>query len=432
MRHASAPLARITLVVLALSVPLGAQDARPVADTDTPSENSSAAVTDWPVWRGRNHDGVSAEKGWLAAWPKEGPRQLWKAELGSGYSSVTVSAGMAYGMGAFKGQDTVFCLNAETGELIWKHSHPCTVPEGYPGTRSTPTVDGKVVYTLSMDGQAFCLDAISGKVVWSRDLAKELGLDLPRHKFATSAVREEDLLLLNMGTGGLALDRKTGNPVWKSGGDSSYSSAVPFTLAGKRCAALFAWGQLLILEPATGRKVASFDWVTNYHENIADPLVTSEGIFITSDYGRGCAMVRLGEGGAAAVWQNKNLSSYFASPVLVGDCIYGLNVSGWMKDDLVCLSVKDGSVKWRQKDIAAGGLMAADGKLIVLSRSGELIVVQASPAAYTEIARAKVLSTGECSTAPVLSDGRIYVRNIKGTLVCLDVREKPTQQEAGK
>jgi outer membrane protein assembly factor BamB len=397
------------------------------ADVTKPPDTGAVAIAiapQWLNWRGTNHDGISTEKGWLTAWPKEGPRQLWKTELGTGYSSVAVSGARVYTMGNRRGQDTVFCLSADTGEVVWKHSYPCAVEDNYPGTRSTPTVDGKVVYTLSMGGQAFCLDALSGQVVWSKDLKKELGLDLPRHKFASSAIVEGGLLLLNMGTGGLALDKKTGNAVWKSSGDSSYSSPVPFTLGGRRCAALFAFAQLLVLDPANGKKIASYDWVTEYHENVADPIVMGDKIFITSDYGRGCALVRVGESGAAAVWENKNLSSYFISPVLVGDCIYGFNVSGWEKADLVCLSVKDGSVKWKQKDMMSGGLMAADGKLIILSRTGDLILVEASPSAYTEIARAKVFAKGDCSTAPVLCDGRIYARNIKGTLLCLDVRKK--------
>jgi hypothetical protein len=95
-----------------------------------------------------------------------------------------------------------------------------------------------------------------------------------------------------------------------------------------------------------------------------------------------------------------------------------------MMADLVCLNVKDGSVRWRRKDVGSGGLMVADGKLIVLSRDGELILAEASPIAYTEIARAKIFSTGACWNSPVLCNGRIYARNEKGTLICLDVRRK--------
>jgi len=93
-------------------------------------------------------------------------------------------------------------------------------------------------------------------------------------------------------------------------------------------------------------------------------------------------------------------------------------------DDLVCANAKDGSVRWTRRNVGSGGLMVADGKLIVLSRRGNLILAEASPTAYSEIARAKIFSAGACWNSPVLCDGRIYARNAKGTLVCLNVRGK--------
>ena len=389
---------------------------------------------DWPVWRGSNHDGVSTEKGLLTTWPADGLKQLWKAELGMGYSGVSVSNGKVYGMGNARDVDTVFCLDAETGKEMWKQPHPCAMKDNYAGTRSTPTMDGKSVYTLGMDGQVFCFDADTGKVLWNKDLVKELGVTVPRHKFGCSPVVEGDLLLFNVGTNGLALDKKTGNPVWKSGGDSSYASAVPFALGGKRCVAIFAYSQLLVLNPANGQKVAAFDWKTDYFENIADPIVTGDKIFISSDYGRGCALVSVAGGNAAKVWENKNLMCYYASPVLVGENIYGLShplkAKVYSASDLVCLDAKDGSLKWTQKDVNSGGLIVAAGKLMILTNEGDLLLAEASPAAYKELARVKVFPIENvkrppsCSAAPVLCNGRVYAHSDKGTLVCLDVRGK--------
>jgi outer membrane protein assembly factor BamB len=110
--------------------------------------------------------------------------------------------------------------------------------------------------------------------------------------------------------------------------------------------------------------------------------------------------------------------------VLAGDCLYMLAGSGWLRADLVCVSVKDGSLRWRQKDVGSGGIMVADGKLLILSRRGDLSVAEASPTAYIEVARAKIFSAGDCWNSPVLCNGRIYARNEKGNLVCLDVRGK--------
>jgi len=411
--------ARTVIVALFLAViPPGMAFA---ADANKPPERTAAA--EWPNWRGPNHDGLSTEKGWITAWPKQGPKQLWKTELGPGHSSVAVLRGKVYTMGrnAKAKQDTVFCLNADTGETVWEYSYYAGASAYGGGPRATPAVDGKAVYAVSADGQVLCLDAVSGQRIWNKNPQKELNLVMPRHNFSTSPVLEGKLLLLNMGASGLALDKKTGNVVWKTDGDSSYSSPVPFILGGKRRVALFAASQLAVVDPANGRKIASCEWKTRDNCNCADPVIVGDAIFVTSGYNVGSALIRVSGGNATVLWK-KAYRCVYASPILAGDCLYALIESGWMKARLVCVSVKDGSIRWTRKKVGSGGLMLADGKLIVLSRRGDLILAEASPAAYTEIARATIFSVGACWNSPVLCNGRIYARNEKGTLVCLDVR----------
>jgi outer membrane protein assembly factor BamB len=387
------------------------------------AQAQQAAAAGWPNWRGPDHNGLSMEKGWLTAWPTNGPRQLWKVELGPGHADPAVVGGRVYVMGRTAKQDTVFCLNADTGETVWKYSYDAAASAYGGGPRATPAVDGKAVYTLSADGQAFCFDAASGQVVWNKNIQKELNLPMPRHNFATSPVIEGDLLLLNLGSSGLALDKKTGNVVWKSDGPSSYSSPVPFTLGGKRCVALSAATQLVVVALANGPKIASYERKIIDNVNCADPVIVGDAIFVTAGYNTGSALIGVSGGNATVMWK-KGYGCCYASPVLVGEDLYMLIDSGWEKADLVCVSVKDGSVKWTQKNVGSGGLMVADGKLLVLSRGGDLILAAASPDAYTEIARAKLFSTGACWNGPVLCGGRIYAKNEKGTLLCLDVRGK--------
>ncbi|MGD0091460.1 MAG: PQQ-binding-like beta-propeller repeat protein, partial [Planctomycetota bacterium] len=360
---------------------------------------------------------------WLTTWPQEGLKQLWKVELGLGHSSVAVLAGKVYSMGWTANQDTIFCLNADTGETVWKRSYLAARADNGSGPRATPAVDGKAVYTLSADGQALCLDAVSGQVLWKRNLQKELNLVMPMHGFSSSPVLQGELLLLNLGTSGLALDKKTGKAVWKSDGDSSYSSPVPCSLGGRRCVALFATTQLTVVDMASGQKIAAYEWKTRDNCNCADPIIAGDTIFVNSGYGVGCALVSVSGANAEVLWRKKS-ACHWANPVLFGDSLYALFETGWMKADLVCMSVKDGAVRWTQKDVGSGGLMVADGKLIVLSRAGDLILAEASPTAYTELARAKTSLAAPCWNSPVLCDGRIYARNEKGTLVCLDVRGK--------
>ena len=383
--------------------------------------SGASLAADWPNWRGPDHNGISTEKGWLTAWPKAGPKRLWTTEVGPGHAGVAVRAGKVYIMGRHGDRDVVSCFNADTGATVWKQSYAAAESSYGRGPRATPAVDGKAVYTVSADGQVFCLDVVSGRVIWRKNLPKDLDLPMPVQNFATAPILDGDLLLLNMGASGLALDKNTGRVIWKSAGDSSYSSPVPFNLAGKRCVALFAASKLAVVDLAGGRIIASYEWKTLQNANCADPVIVGDTIFVTSGYGVGCALIGISGDRAAPLWK-RGFECHYATPVLVGDCLYLLAGSGWMKADLVCVNARDGSLVWRKKDVGSGGLVAADGKLIILSRRGELILAQASPAAYSEIARAQVFAKDVCWNGPVLSDGRIYVRNETGTLVCLDVR----------
>ena len=115
---------------------------------------------DWPQWRGPKRDAISTESGWSVAWPKEGLKQVWKAEVGAGYGTVSVSKGRLYVMGNTADKDTVYCLDASTGKEVWKHEYPEPLaPKYYSGGSSgTPTVHEGKVYFASKQGKVFCLD----------------------------------------------------------------------------------------------------------------------------------------------------------------------------------------------------------------------------------------------------------------------------------
>lgn len=381
---------------------------------------SQATALDWPRWRGPELNGHSKETGWLTEWPASGPTVVWKAAVGIGFSSMSVADGRCFTIGNRDDKDTVYCFDAATGKELWKHTYSCPLQakfyEGGPG--STPTVDGDRVFTFSKTGETFCLEAATGKVVWSRDLAKEPGAKAPTWGFAGSALVQGDLLLLDAGVAGTALDKKTGKVVWSSGAEASgYSTLVPLDATGNTML-IFGAQALIAVDTKTGKEAWRHVWKTSYDVNAADPVVAGDRIFISSGYERGAALLKLADGKTTVAWENKNMRNQFNSSVLWEGHLYGVD-----ENQLRCLELGTGAVKWTEKSVGKGSLMLANGKLIVLSEKGELMIAPVTPEAFKTIARATVLG-GRCWTVPVLANGRIYCRNAAGDVVCVDVRGK--------
>jgi outer membrane protein assembly factor BamB len=378
---------------------------------------------DWPRFRGPNLDGIALETNWFKPWPKNGPPILWRANIGAGFSSMTVSQGHVYTMGNSNDVDTVYCLEASTGKLVWKHAYPEPLQpkyyEGGPG--ATPTVDGERVYTLSKSGRVSCFNAVKGELVWEKNIAGELGLKVNEWGFAGSPLVEGDALILNVGSAGTALDKNTGKVVWNNGNNSTgYATAVPFTLEGRRLAAIFAAKHLVIVEAKSGRELWRYLWETGWDNNNSDPIIAGNRFFISS-YDRGCALLEVREEKLALVYSNENLRTHMSTAVKIGDHLYGFHgrEGKGRPNAFRCLDFNTGKILWETPGLGVGSMIAsADRKLIILSETGELVIAEATPKSFRPLARSQVLG-GRCWTAPVLADGRIYCRNAKGDLIAV-------------
>ena len=378
----------------------------------------TASGADWPQWRGPARNGISTETNWLSQWPASGPKRLWTAQVGQGFSSVAVKAGRVYTMGNDGRQDIVTCLQAVTGKVLWKYRYPCGAGD-YGGPRATPTVHGNNVYTFSREGQAFCLNALSGKLVWRKDIARETRARAPQWGFAGSPLIQGNLVLYNLGTAGVALNKNTGKIAWQSGsGTAGYASPVPFAAGARSGAAIFTSSGIVAVNPANGRPLWQYPWETQFDVNAADPVFSGDTVFISSNYGKGGVLLRVAGGKPSVLWQNRNMRNHVNSCVLVGGALYGND-----ENTLKCIDLKTGAERWRRRGMGKGGLIAAGGKLLVLTERGQLSVIAATPERFNELATAKVLD-GTCWTHPVLANGLVYCRIHEGTLVCLDLRRK--------
>jgi outer membrane protein assembly factor BamB len=387
------------------------------------SATSLLHAGDWPRWRGPDLTGISRER---ITWSSAEPTTLWKAEVGIGFSAVSIADGRAFTIGNKDATDTVYCFDAVTGKELWKYSYPCPLDakyyEGGPG--STPTVDGAKVYTLSKRGQIFCLDAATGKKDWEKNLMEELGVKKPEWGFAGSPLVKGKLLLLNLGEAGTALDKTTGKVKWTSGKDASgYATPVPYVASGEACIALFSGKALVGVRVQDGKEQWRYPWVERWSINAAEPILVDGNKWFISTFGKGCALLEMqGLAEPKVLWENKNMGNHFNGCLYLDGCFFGHHGNTDQPEkELRCLDAKTGAIRWQQKGFGLGSLTAAKNKLLILSDRGELTLAAANPGKFERLAQAQVLG-GKCWTVPVLANGRVYLRNAQGTVVCLGLK----------
>jgi outer membrane protein assembly factor BamB len=381
----------------------------------------SVRAADWPQWRGPNRDGISAETGWSTTWPASGPKVLWKANFGQGCSSFSVAGNRAFTMGNNQNAGAVYCLDTQTGQVVWKHEFPSPLDgkmfEG--GQCSTPTVDGDSVFALGRQGQFFCLNKETGAVIWSKDFVKDFAAKPAQWGYAGSPLIVGNRVIIEVGGPGasaVAFDKASGKVLWQAGDDpQSYGSPLLFTRDGKDCVAFFNTAGLVVREAANGAELMRFPWKTMYDINPTTPIVADGKVFIASGYNHGAALVPLGEANPKALWENKAMRNKMNSCVLWKGALYGFD-----EGTLTCMDFATGNVKWQQKGLGLGSLTLADGKLLIQAENGALVVAEAAPEAYKEIARTQAVPN-KTWVIPVLANGKIFCRNNNGEAVCLDV-----------
>jgi len=380
-------------------------------------------AADWSTWRGPHRDGISAEKDWKIA---AEPKVLWEAEVGLGFSSFVTAGNLVFTSGHHEDKDSVFCLNATTGEVIWTHAYPADLGDKYyeGGTSATPTLDEGKLYHLSRWGDLFCFEAATGKIVWEKNVQKETDSNVPEWGYAGAPLVQGKLLILNVGKAGMAVDKTDGKIVWKSDTDSAgYSTPYPITRDGKDLVIIGSADNYTAVEVANGTPLWSYKWNTRYGVNAADPILTGDTLFISSGYNKGCTLIKLTANQPQKIWENKVLKNQFNSSVLLNGHLYGIDGDQNSRCSLKCVNLKDGKEVWAEKSIGFGSLMAADERLIILTEKGELVIAKASTEKFEEINRSQILS-GRCWSAPVLANGKLFARNTPGHIVCLDATSK--------
>lgn len=396
-----------------------------------------AAGGDWPQILGPNRNGHAADdERLLEKWPAEGPRELWRKGVGSGFAGPAVVGEELYVFDRVGDKERLRQLNAGTGQEQWSVDFAASYRGGINpdnGPRCVPLVHGENVYLFGAAGDLHCVARRDGTRRWSRATHVEFGADEGYFGAGSTPIAMGGALLVNVGgtpdAGIVAFSLETGKTLWQVAGErASYSAPTSATLGGKQYALFVTRYNAMAVDPDSGDVRFRFPFGKRGPTvNAASPIMLGNQarLFLSAAYGIGCVLADLDEREPEVLWSNDaTLSSQYNTPVYVDEYLYGIH---GREDvgvaELRCVEAPSGRVRWAEQGFGVAHLIAADNRLLLLKIDGTLVLARPDPSQFSPLAQARV-STATTRALPALSGGRLYLRDNRGsdgTLVCLQV-----------
>jgi outer membrane protein assembly factor BamB len=419
---------------------------------------------DSPAYRGIHRDGVVIGPALMQDWSQAASREKWRAPCGGGYSSFSILGPQAVTMEQRGPDEAIVCYETGSGRQLWEHRYPAAFDEalGGPGPRSTPTISGDAVYSFGAFGDLCCLGLEDGKLRWHVNSLEQFQTPNTIWAMSGSPLVDDGKVIVNIGGlkgNGLIAYRVTdGSVVWHGAGlpeprsiqkfqtgepaVSAAGTSVP-GYSSPMLANLKGFEQILILDGTalrgidreSGAELWSFPFEAGDHVSVAQPIVFPDGrVFLAASYGKGNVMVQIERRGesweTSELWTGRTMRCKFTSPVLWENYLYGLD-EGLM----VCVDPQTGSRMWKggktglRGRYGHGQILLTNGQIVVLTESGEAVLVQASPEALQELTSLRVLPEGKTWNPPTLARGRLFVRNAS-EMACYDLNLPPATASA--
>jgi len=372
---------------------------------------------DVPQFLGPRRTGVLTGSNLSRDWVSTPPKELWRQPIGAGWSAFAVVGGRAFTQEQ-REEEWVSCYELLTGRLLWAQTNHTRFFEwqGGIGPRATPTVDRDRVFAYGGTGILNCLEASTGRRIWSREVLAENELSNLTWGTSSSPLVFEHVVIV---TGGmaphstvLAYDRESGKPLWKAGAENaSYASPILAPLSGKPIVLSVNAATLTGHDPMTGAILLQHTWGLDKPPKAAQPIVIEgDRIFLSAGYTMGCVMLRVKLGGdgkftVEELWKNKMMKTQFNSASVRGEFIYGL-------DDgiLACVEVETGKRRWKDGRYGSGQSLIVDDLVLIQSERGPVVLAEANPEAFRELGRLPALS-GKTWNYPTLAGKYLLVRN---------------------
>lgn len=391
---------------------IAVSNAAPVTETLTLGEG------DWPGFRGPAMRGQQTHPAIATDWTATPPKQIWKRPIGPSWASVVVVGDKLFTHEQRGEDEATVCLDAGTGHEVWAHVDKARFWDGQAGAgpRGTPLFHEGRLYTYGATGILNCLDAATGKLLWTRDVVAATKAPLPMWGFSSSPVVIGDVVVVYAGApeenGLVAYRADDGEPAWHTAtGPISYSSAQPFVADGAEQLALLDDHGIIGVDPASGKKLWTYDAPGHGIWRVAQPRQLGDGKLLVGSEDLGLRLLEIARDGegwkVSEAWQSKQMRPAFNDLVTIGDVAYGFDKGLFCATDL-----KSGKRLWKGGRFGFGQVLLLEPQnvLVVLTEQGEVVLLKANPKKLEELGRINAIS-GKTWNHPVVAHGRLYVRN---------------------
>lgn len=406
-RFASAPLAALVLSLVA----------------------ANAAQAQWPQWGGPRGDFVSDATGLAANWPADGPKQLWKRDLGDGYAAIIADDGRLYTTYRTDNKEAVIALDPKTGKTLWEYMSDAAPDKTHAkefgeGPRATPLVSGDHLFAIGVSGELVCLTKKDGKEVWKQSLWKKFKGNVLMHGYSSSPVAYKDMVIVLVGgkdAGIVAMNKSDGSVAWKSETfKNGYATPKLITVDGQDQLVTFMNKELVGVNPDTGKLL----WRHPHEDsNMSQPIWSAaDNILVVGGAQKGARGLRLtvdnGKTTIKELWSTRKVRYFHVNSIAIGDHLYGSSGSS-SSSFFSALNIKTGKVAWRERGFSQATCLYADGRFIILDEDGQLGLATGTPDGFKVDSKADVLKKVSW-TVPTLVGTSLYLRDLT-SIVALDL-----------
>jgi len=378
----------------------------------------------WRRWGGPHGDFTVGTTGLAESWPGDGPRELWRRDLGEGDSAIVVDGERLFTMYREGDNEIVAALSTVDGSTLWEYAYPVDAGgfdiEYGAGPHASPLVVGNRLFTAGFVGDVHAFDKRTGAELWSLNLWKDLDGTVRPRGYSSSPIRYGDTIILPVGGSGQALvafDPADGSVRWRNGDfDNAHATPLVIEVDGQQQLVAFMVDFVAGFDPANGQLLWRHPHRTDYGLNISTPIWGDDNLlFVSSAYSGGSRALRLHlEAGITRVteeWFTNRMRLHFGNGIRIGDVMYGAN-GDFGPSFVTALDMTDGNVLWRDRSFAKASFVLADGKLVVLDEDGVLGLAEVTPTGLQVLARADVFDSRSW-TPPTLVGTTLYARDLR-------------------